>query len=169
MDEWGAFLGRVIPDSATTIFLQKALGYSLTGLGTEEVLFHVSGPTATGKSTFISAIHSALGDYAASANFETFLQQSNKGGPRSDLVRLAGKRFVASMETEEGSRLAVGLLKWITGQDTAPTVASLAPNGHIHPPGANDRPVAGTPRHERKLKWVFQSITQPLTDVGESV
>jgi putative DNA primase/helicase len=115
--EWLRFLERVIPDSATRAFLQGATGYSMTGLASEEVLFFVCGPTAGGKSTFVSAICGALGDYAATANFTSFLTQHDKGGPRPDIVRLAGKRFVSSVETEEGAQLAGGLLKWITGQD----------------------------------------------------
>jgi putative DNA primase/helicase len=117
LPEWLRFLSRVIPDPAVRAFLQRACGYSLTGLATEEVLFFVCGPTAGGKSTFVSAVGAALGDYSAAANFATFLTQRNKSGPRPDLVRLAGKRFVSSVETEEAAQLAGGVLKWITGQD----------------------------------------------------
>lgn len=115
--EWLRFLERVIPDPADRAFLRRATGYSLTGFATEEVLFFVCGPARGGKSTFILAVSSTLGDYAATANFATFLAQRNKSGPRPDIVRLAGKRFVSSIETEEAAQLAGGLLKWITGQD----------------------------------------------------
>lgn len=114
---WNRFLSRVMPDDRLRSFLQRAVGYSVTGLGGEEVLFFVCGPTASGKSTFVSAIRAAVGDYGASANFESFLVSRNVGGPRSDLVRLAGRRFVASVECEEAGHLAGGLLKWISGQD----------------------------------------------------
>jgi len=116
--EWMRFLERVIPDPEVRDFLQRAAAYSLTGQPVEEVLFFVHGPTnGGGKSTFVSALKSALGDYAATANFESFLAQHNKGGPREDIVRLGGRRFVSSVETEEGDKLAGGLLKWLTGQD----------------------------------------------------
>jgi len=114
--EWLRFLERVMPDPAVRAYLQRACGCSLPGLA-EEVLFFVCGPTAGGKSTFVAAVGGALGDYAASANFETFLARRTVGGPRSDLVRLAGKRFVSSIETEEAAQLAGGVLKWISGQD----------------------------------------------------
>jgi putative DNA primase/helicase len=114
---WDGFLSRVLPDDRLRSFLQRAVGYSITGLAGEEVLFFVCGPTASGKSTFVSAIRAAVGDYGASANFESFLASRNVGGPRSDLVRLAGRRFVASVECDEAGRLAGGLLKWISGQD----------------------------------------------------
>jgi len=115
--EWLHFLSRVLPDAAMREFLARAVGYTLTGLPTEEVLFFVCGPTAGGKSTFVSSVGATLGDYAATANFATFLAQRNKTGPRPDIVRLAGRRFVTSIETEESAQLAGGLLKWITGQD----------------------------------------------------
>lgn len=115
--EWLRFLGRIVPDEGMRLFLQRAVGYSLTGSAEEEVLFFVSGPTASGKSTFISAIRAVLGNYAATANFETFVRRRDVGGPRSDLVRLARKRFVGSIEVEDGAALAIGLIKWLTGQD----------------------------------------------------
>lgn len=115
--EWLRFLERVLPAPAVRAYLQRAAGYSLIGLAIEEILFFICGPTNGGKSTFVAAVNGALGDYAATANFQSFLAQHNKGGPRPDLVRLAGRRFVASVETEEGAQLAGGLLKWITGQD----------------------------------------------------
>src|SRR5918997_1907939 len=51
-------------DGALERFLQRSAGYSLTGDVSEEVLFFVHGPAAAGKSTYIEALKSALGDYA---------------------------------------------------------------------------------------------------------
>jgi len=64
-----------------------------------------------------------LGDYAASADFETLLAQvkDKTGRPKTELARLHGKRFVVSVEVDQGVKLAQGLVKWITGQD--PVVA----------------------------------------------
>jgi putative DNA primase/helicase len=99
-------------------FLARAVGYSLTGDTGEEKLFFVHGPTATGKSTFLEAVKSAMGEYAASADFETFLSKPTGGGIRNDIARLAGARFVASLEMEDGRKLAEGLVKQLTGGDT---------------------------------------------------
>jgi putative DNA primase/helicase len=101
-------------------FLARAVGYSLTGLAREQVLFFVHGPTASGKSTFIDTIRAIAGDYAATSNFETFLRQKFSAAgntPRPDLARLAGKRFVASVEVAEGKSLAEEIVKQITGGD----------------------------------------------------
>ncbi|HTX35407.1 MAG TPA: phage/plasmid primase, P4 family [Bryobacteraceae bacterium] len=98
-------------------FLQRAIGYSLTGDVSEEKLFFVHGPGASGKSTFLEAIKAALGDYAKTADFETFVQR-NAGGIRDDIAELAGRRFVVSIEVDEGKKLAEGLTKCLTGGDT---------------------------------------------------
>jgi len=97
-------------------FLRRLAGYSATGLTSEEVLAFVCGPGATGKTTVVEAIKAALGDYATTADFETFLAQRNPG-VRSDLARLAGRRLVVSAEVSEGRRLAEGLVKLLTGGD----------------------------------------------------
>lgn len=105
-------------DQELIAFLARAIGYSLIGSTPEECLFFVYGPTATGKSTLMEAVKAALGDYALSADFESFLKRRQAGGPRNDIARLAGRRFVLGVEVEEGSEMAVGLLKLLTGGDT---------------------------------------------------
>ena len=118
-DVWEKFLSDATGgDGDLEQFLQRAAGYSLTGDTSEEKLFFVHGPEAAGKSTFIEAEKGVLGDYAATADFETFLARRDVGGPRNDVARLAGARFVASIEVDEGKRLAQGLVKQLTGGDT---------------------------------------------------
>ena len=91
---------------------------ALTGDTSEEVLFFAHGPTATGKSSTLEAIKAALGEYAATADFETFLKRHGDAGIRNDIARLAGARFVVSIEVDEGKALAEGLVKMLTGGDT---------------------------------------------------
>lgn len=117
-DVWDRFLATVTDgDVETQTFLQRAAGYSATGLTTEEKLFFVHGHGATGKSTFIEAVKTALGDYATTADFETFLENRNTG-PRNDVAALDGARLVASVEVSDGRHLAQGLVKMLTGGDT---------------------------------------------------
>lgn len=118
LDVWERFLDDATGnDQALREFIQRATGYSMTGDTSEEVLFLVLGPGATGKSTFLEAIKAVLGDYARTADFETFLKRRDAGGPRNDVARLAGARFVVSIEVDEGKRLAEGLVKMLTGGD----------------------------------------------------
>ena len=118
LDRWDDFLFTATgADPDLLAYLQRAAGYSLTGDTGEEVLFFVHGPEASGKSTFVAAMNGIGGDYAATADFDTFLARHD-AGPRNDLARLAGKRLVVSIEMDEGRRLAEGLVKMITGGDT---------------------------------------------------
>lgn len=114
---WDSFLDVVLPDEALRSFVQRAVGYSIAGGTSEEVLFMVQGPTASGKSTFADGIKETLNDYAAVADFETFLARPTTGGPRNDIARLVGKRVCISLEVDEGAKLAQGLVKTVTGSD----------------------------------------------------
>jgi putative DNA primase/helicase len=105
-------------DMELAAFLQRCAGYSLTGLTNEEVLFFLHGPGGTGKSTFIETLKASLGDYARTADFDTFLRRKGDRGIPSDIARLAGARLVAGVEVEEGKALAEGLIKQLTGGDT---------------------------------------------------
>jgi putative DNA primase/helicase len=98
-------------------FLQVAAGYSITGATDEEVLFFVHGPAASGKSTFLEALKATLGDYAKTADFESFVQRREAGAVRNDIAELAGRRFVVSIEVDQGKKLAEGLVKMLTGGD----------------------------------------------------
>ncbi|TKJ38951.1 MAG: DNA primase [Planctomycetes bacterium B3_Pla] len=119
-DLWDKVLMTAFDGDETLIeFFQCASGYSLTGDIGEEKLFLVHGDTATGKSTILDGIKATLGQYAQTADFETFLkQQGSSHGPRNDIAALAGARFVLSNEVDEGKKLAEGLVKMLTGGDT---------------------------------------------------
>jgi putative DNA primase/helicase len=118
-ETWDGFLRDATGgDSDLAAFLQRAVGYSLTGDYREEVLFFVHGPKNAGKTTFGEAIKTTLGGYAKTADFEVFLRRSFTGGPRNDIADLAGSRLVISCEVDEGKKLAEGLIKWMTGGDT---------------------------------------------------
>lgn len=118
-DLWARFLEHSTGgDTALEQFLARAVGYSLTGDVSEEKLFFVHGPAASGKSTFIEAVKTVMGDYGLTADFDMLLKRKQAGGIRNDLARLAGARFVASVEVDEGKELAEGIVKSLTGNDT---------------------------------------------------
>ena len=106
-------------DKENVEFLRRALGYSLTGSTSEQCLFVLHGSGANGKSTLINFFEYLLGDYASNTPAQTFLVKKHDGGVPNDIARLRGTRFVTASETEEaGQRLAVSLLKRLTGGDT---------------------------------------------------
>ena len=114
-----AYLAHVAGDDpAFASFLQRAIGYSLTGDTSEEVLFLVLGPATTGKSTLVEAMLAMLGDYARKASFDTFLERRDVGGARPDIAGLRGVRLAAAVETAKSRRLDEPLVKELTGGDT---------------------------------------------------
>ena len=112
---WLTFLEHIMQGNAELIvFLQRALGYSLTGSTQEQCFFLLHGPTKTGKSTFMHIAKALLGPYGTQAEMSTFLHK-DRPEVRNDLADLAGMRLVAAIETDEGKRLAEALIKQLTG------------------------------------------------------
>jgi putative DNA primase/helicase len=113
---WQHFLEEVIPDPEVRTFAQKAIGYSLTGDVSEQVLFFLHGSGSNGKSVFLAAVLAVLGDYAVQVAPDLLMARQGERHP-TELTDLYGKRLVTTIEAEEGHRFAEGLLKWITGGD----------------------------------------------------
>lgn len=117
-DRWMTFLGDVTDTQVELMdFLQRAIGYSLSGLTREQCLFFCYGLGANGKSVFIETVQSMLGNYSMNTRSETIMLKRDGGIP-NDVARLAGARFVAINETGENQRIDEPLLKDLTGQDT---------------------------------------------------
>ena len=117
---WLAFLDDIFRKDKDLIrYVQKAVGYSLTGSTTEQCAFFLYGTGRNGKSTFIDVIRDIFGDYAANIQPETIMVRSNQSTAiNSDIARLKGARLVTSVEPNEGVRINEGLLKQLTGDDT---------------------------------------------------
>ena len=100
-------------------FLQRLIGYCLTGDVGRQVFAFFYGHGANGKSVFIELIAWLLGDYAHKVPTEMLMHhQRNRQGPSPDIVSLKGRRFIYANETEEGRRLAEARVKDFTGGDT---------------------------------------------------
>ena len=115
---WLEFLNRIMDGNQHLIdFLQRAVGYALTGETSEQVLFIFWGGGANGKSTLLQAMSHVLGDYAMSTPTETLLVK-RRGAIPNDVARLKGARFVVACEADAENRLAESLIKQMTGGDT---------------------------------------------------
>lgn len=98
-------------------YLQRCVGYTLTGQTGEHVLFLLHGTGANGKSTFLETLRWVLGDYSQTADFSSFLA-SNGQPVRNDLAKLNGARFVTASESDGGKRLDETVIKQLTGGDS---------------------------------------------------
>jgi len=144
--KWIEFLNKIFAGDQDLIgFVQKALGYSLTGDTGEDCFFIVYGTGANGKTTFLNTIETVLGDYAAQSRAETFLSKDRDTIP-SDLARLKGRRFVVATEFPQGKAIAESLIKSLTGRDEL-TVRELFGKWFQYKPqfkiwlGTNHKPV----------------------------
>lgn len=95
-------------------YLQRAIGYSLTGCTTEKAVFVPFGGGDNGKSTLLSTVRQLVEEYAVVLQVDTLMVRQESNNTQADLADLRGARFVQTSETEEGQRLAQGKLKRIT-------------------------------------------------------
>lgn len=116
---WKTFLQEIFGGDQELIrYVQKAVGYSLSGSTAEQCAFFCFGFGRNGKSTFLDVLSAMMGDYAVNIQPETIMvKHTSGGGASSDIARLKGARFVTSVEPNEGMRLNEGLLKQLTGGD----------------------------------------------------
>jgi len=116
---WEKFLDEIFGgDEKLVEFIHLAVGYSLTGDTSEEILFILYGTGWNGKSVFLRTLSYVFGPYAWNAAFTTFELRGRSEIPH-DLAGLDGARFVTASETNEGRRLNEARIKSLTGRDLA--------------------------------------------------
>ena len=107
-------------------FIQRAIGWSLTGIVKERALFFLYGNTGkNGKTTVVEALMKLVGNFGESeygygrkVGAETFMKSRNNEDNQRKAATLAGPRFVCTSEVDEDHRLNEQLVKDITGGDT---------------------------------------------------
>lgn len=115
---WDDFLNQIFDGDKELIdYLQRAVGYSLSGSTEEQMMFILYGNGRNGKSVFLDIINELFGSYATNIQPQSIMvkQQSNNANP--DIAKLNGARFVTTTEPSDGMRFDEGLIKQITGGD----------------------------------------------------
>lgn len=167
-EEWLKFLERIMGGNYDLIrFLQRSVGYCLTGDTSEQCLFLLHGAGANGKSTFITILNLLLGDYAQTANFETFLVKSQER-VNNDIARMQGKRLISAIEAEGERRLSEVLVKQLTGGDVVTARFLYGEFFEFQPQfkivlACNHKPIIKGTDHAiwRRIKLIPFSITIP--------
>ena len=103
--------------SATTCSGSAGCRFSGRSTATSRSRPITTGSGANGKTTFIEAMSFPLGDYAMTAE-PTLLMAKRGDAHPTGVADLLGRRFVSVVETEQGRRFDIALLKWLTGGDT---------------------------------------------------
>lgn len=116
---WEEFLQRILPDVEVRAFMQRFLGYSLTGDTSEQVVVFLYGGGANGKSTLLGVVQDILADYALQAPPSLLMAQERGGDDlgRRQRATLVNKRLVLCQEIEAGRFLNEAQVKQLTGGD----------------------------------------------------
>lgn len=115
--EWERFLESIfLSDREVTSFMQRAVGYALSGSTKEQCIFILHGIGMNGKSTFLKHIYRVLGDYAMNTPAMTLMEKYGDSIP-NDVARLKGARLVTAVESGKNRSLAESQIKQLTGDD----------------------------------------------------
>ena len=116
---WLKFLDQIFQgDKATIGSVQRLLGYTLTGLCSEEVLVICYGYGSNGKSVFNNVVQRIIGDYSKTAPSSLLVaRRSDDSSPRNDLAAMAGARYISINELQAGARLDEQVVKQLAGRE----------------------------------------------------
>ena len=114
---WEAFLHRAMRgDADMLLFLQRLVGYCLTGLVKEKMQPILYGPKDTGKTTFVETLMTLFGeDYAAQVGESTIARTSRESEASNDVARLRGSRLAVVSETSQDMRINEARIKAWSG------------------------------------------------------
>ena len=114
---WLSFLNSIFAEDEQLIgFVQRMLGYALTGVTEEHAMFFLYGLGANGKSVLLRTVTGILDDYHAVAPTEMLMASKHERHP-TEIASLVGARLVTATETEGGKRWAEAKIKQLTGGD----------------------------------------------------
>lgn len=163
---WLAFLDVILRGDVDLIgFLQRFVGYAITGVIREHVLVVCYGTGSNGKSTFLETVGEMMGDYAWQAPPDLLMLKSLEAHP-TDVAGLFGVRFASCIETASGRRLDEARMKMLTGGDRV-TARRMREDFWTFRPthklalGTNHKPVVATTDHGtwRRQKLVPFTVT----------
>ena len=116
---WEQYLLEVFDgDEELVGFIQRAVGYSLTGSTKEQVMLLCHGKGSNGKSIFLNVLRALGGDYATNIASDTI--KKKRGGPENhpaEIAALVGRRIVTCSETPEAASINDERIKALVGGD----------------------------------------------------
>ena len=115
---WKKFIEEIfLGDKELIRYVQKAIGYSLTGFTREQCMFIGYGEGANGKGVFKDMLSYILNDYVKCPQAETISQIRQGSEASPDIINLMDARLVVCVESNKGVRFNEGLIKQLTGED----------------------------------------------------
>ena len=106
-------------DQEIITYMQRFVGYTLTGSSQERALLILHGNGSNGKSLFLKIIQDLMGSYSRILNASVLMKSKNENasGPDANISSLAGRRFIITSETGNHQRLDENLIKQLTGDE----------------------------------------------------
>ncbi len=105
-------------DKELARYIQKVLGYSLSGVIREHHLFIPYGTGRNGKTVLFEAISAVMGDYATVGDTTLLIDQGKFHPKNFSLANMVGARMVVFSEINENDRLNTKQVKELTGGDS---------------------------------------------------
>lgn len=113
---WIAFLHRIMGGEEEMVsYLQRACGYTLTGSIQEQVMWILHGNGKNGKSTFLGAMLSLMGNMGKTVQADLLTVRKHDSSSYWELAPLVSARMVMAAEAEQGKKLAESRVKDLTG------------------------------------------------------
>lgn len=114
---WLEFLNRILDGNQDVVdYVQRFVGYCLTGRTSEQILLFLYGLGCNGKSVFANVLGAILGDFASASDASLLMARDNRTAS-NDVAGLRGARLVKVSEFDDGERLAEAQIKTLTGGD----------------------------------------------------
>lgn len=115
---WDAFVLSVMGGNRElVVYLQRLVGYAMTGLTREHLLAFFYGTGQNGKSTFMQTMRVVFGEYACAAPRDLLFEDKHGRRHPEELARLYGKRLAICAEIGEYNKFDEAKIKDLTGGD----------------------------------------------------
>jgi len=173
---WMRFLLQITQgDKALVRYLQRFIGYTLTGSTREHAFVFLRGPGGNGKGVLMATVAAVLGDYATTAMGDVVTQGRNDQHP-THLASLRGARMVMVSEIEQGAPWAEARLKALVAGDRIAARVMRGDPFEFQPVGkwwiaGNHSPVLRNPDPAMRRRLHLVPLTyvpaKPDTDLAE--